>query len=88
MNNDDALAPIRVHKLISNLSLHKGLHKNTYKNQNRVLLQPHFEGSVRSPLTLPKMGLGSPPTLLKTQSEIAGVKTPCIDAFFIPLKRS
>jgi hypothetical protein len=25
-----------------------------------TLLQPHFEGVVRSPLTLPKMGLGSP----------------------------
>ncbi len=24
------------------------------------LSQPHFEGSVRSPFTLPKMGLGSP----------------------------
>jgi hypothetical protein len=50
--------------------------------------QPHFEGSVRSPLTLPKMGLGSPPGLSKTQSSIAGVKTPCIDVFFIPLERS
>ncbi len=28
--------------------------------------QPHFEGSVRSPLTLLKMGLGSPPGLPKT----------------------
>jgi hypothetical protein len=26
-----------------------------------VLSQPHFEGSVRSPLTLPKMGVWSPP---------------------------
>jgi hypothetical protein len=26
-----------------------------------ALLQPHFEGSVRSPLTLSKMELGSPP---------------------------
>jgi len=50
--------------------------------------QPHFEGVVRSPLTLPKMGLGSPPRLPKTQSAIAGVKTPCIEAFFIPLERS
>ncbi len=51
------------------------------------LSQPHFEGSVRSPLTLPKMGLGSPLGLLKTQSTIAGVKTLCIDVFFILLKR-
>jgi hypothetical protein len=50
--------------------------------------QPHFEGSVRSPLTLSKMGLGSPLGLLKTQSAIAGVKTPCIEVFFIPLERS
>jgi hypothetical protein len=27
------------------------------------MLQPHFEGSVRSPLTLPKMGVWSPPGL-------------------------
>jgi len=50
--------------------------------------QPHFEGSVRLPLTLPKMGLGSPPGFPKIQSVIAGVKTPCIEAFFIPLERS
>jgi hypothetical protein len=51
------------------------------------MLQPHFEGSVRLPLTLPKMGLGSPPGLLKLQSSIAGVKTHCIGVFFIPLER-
>jgi len=50
--------------------------------------QPHFEGVVRSPLTLPKMGIGSPPGLLKTQSAIVGVKTPNIETFFIPLERS
>jgi len=47
-------------------------------------LQPHFEGSVRSPLTLPKIGLGSPPGLPKTQNTIAWVKTPRIEVFFIP----
>jgi len=52
------------------------------------LLQPHFENSVRLTLTLPKMGLGSPPGLLKTQNVIIGVKTPRIEVFFIPLKRS
>jgi hypothetical protein len=52
------------------------------------LSQPHFEGSVRSPLTLLKMGLGSPLGLLKIQSTIAGIKTPCIEAFFIPLEIS
>jgi hypothetical protein len=50
--------------------------------------QPHFEGSVRSPFTLPKMGLESPTGLLKTQSANAGVKTPCIEVFFISLERS
>jgi hypothetical protein len=37
-------------------------------------------------LTLPKWGLGSPPGLLKFQSSIARVKTPCIGVFFISLK--
>jgi hypothetical protein len=50
--------------------------------------QPHFEGSVRLPLTLPKMGLGSPSGLPKTQNAIVGVKRPCIDVFFIPLESS
>jgi hypothetical protein len=34
------------------------------------------------------MGLGNPPKLPKIQSTIVGVKTPCIEAFFISLKRS
>jgi hypothetical protein len=50
--------------------------------------KPHFEGSVRSPLTLPKMGVWSPQGLPKIQKTIAGVKTPRIEAFFIPLERS
>jgi hypothetical protein len=50
--------------------------------------QPHFEGSVRSPLTLPKMGLESPLGLLKTWSSITGVKTPRLEVFFMPLERS
>ncbi len=49
--------------------------------------QPHFEGSVRSPLTLPKLGLGSPSGLSNLQNSIARVKTPCIEVFFIPLER-
>ncbi len=53
-----------------------------------LLSQPHFEGSVRSPLTLPKMGLGSPSRLPKTQNSIAKVKTLHIEFFFILLKRS
>jgi hypothetical protein len=55
---------------------------------NHPLSQPHFEGSVRSPLTLSKMGLESPLGLLKTQSLIAGVKAPQDEVFFIPLKIS
>jgi len=50
--------------------------------------QPHFEGSVRLPLTLLKMGLGSLSGLPKVQSAIVGVKTPCIEVLFIPLERS
>jgi hypothetical protein len=37
-------------------------------------------------LTLPKLGLGSPSGLLKLQSLIVGVRTPCIGVFFISLK--
>jgi hypothetical protein len=65
----------------------KTLHENPRRVRS-LLLQPHFEGSVRLPLTLPKMGLGSPPGLPKTQSAIARVKTPCIEALFIPMERS
>jgi hypothetical protein len=57
-------------------------------NYPPTMSQPHFEGSVRSPLTLPKMGLGSPPGLLKIQNSIAGVKTPRLEMFFISLERS
>jgi len=53
-----------------------------------MVSQPHFEGSVRPPLTLPKMGLRSLLGLLKIQNSIARVKTPCIEVFFIPLERS
>jgi hypothetical protein len=48
--------------------------------------QPYFEKSVKNKLTLPKWELGSPSRLLKLQSSIARVKTPCIEAFFISLK--
>jgi hypothetical protein len=57
-------------------------------NRNKASIAPHFEGSVRSPLTLPKMGLESPLVLPKIQSSIARVKTPCLGMFFIPLERS
>ncbi len=41
-----------------------------------------LEGSVRSPLTLPKMGFKSPPGLPNTQNSIVGVKTPCLEVIF------
>ncbi len=47
---------------------------------------PTFWKSVTMTLTLPKWGLGSPPGLLKLQSLIAGVKTPRLDTFFMPLE--
>jgi hypothetical protein len=50
--------------------------------------QPHFEASVKMKLTLPKVGTWSSPGLPKTQSLIAGVKTPRIEVFFIPFERS
>jgi hypothetical protein len=36
--------------------------------------------------TLPKLGLGSPPGLLKFQSSIAGIRTPRIGVLFISLE--
>jgi hypothetical protein len=38
-------------------------------------------------LTFSKWGFGSPPGLLKIQSSIAGVKTPCIKVFIVSLER-
>jgi hypothetical protein len=59
----------------------------TQKKAKLKMSQPHFEGNVRLPLTLPKMGLESSPGLPKVQSSIARVKTPRLEAFFIPLER-
>jgi hypothetical protein len=53
-----------------------------------MLSQPHFEASVRMKLALPKVGTWSPPELLRLQSSIAGVKTHCLELFFIFLERS
>jgi hypothetical protein len=50
---------------------------NQPRSITQSLSQPHFEGSVRSPLTLPKI-----------QNAIAGVKTARIEVFFISLERS
>ncbi len=48
--------------------------------------QPHFWKSVRMTLTFPKWGLRSPQGLPKLQSSIVGVKTPCLEAFFMSLE--
>jgi len=53
-----------------------------------LMSQPHFEANVRMRLALPKVGAWSPPGLPKLQSLISGVKTPCLEVFFIPLERS
>jgi len=50
--------------------------------------QPHFEASVRMRLAFPKVGTWSPPRLPELQRLIAGVKTPRLEIFFIPLERS
>jgi hypothetical protein len=50
------------------------------------LSQPYFEESVRMKLTFLEWELGSSLRLPKLQSSIAGVKTPCIVAFFISLE--
>jgi hypothetical protein len=52
-------------------------------NPRLLMSQPHFEESVKSPLKLSKMGLGSPLGLSEIQNLIVGVKTPCIEVFFI-----
>jgi hypothetical protein len=51
------------------------------------LSQPYFGKSGRMTLTLPKWGLGSLSGLLKLQSSIARVKTPCIELFFYIIRK-
>jgi len=51
------------------------------------LSQSHFGLSVRMKLTLPKVGTWSPLGLPKTQSLIAGVKTPCIGGFLYSVRK-
>jgi len=52
-----------------------------------IMLQPHFEASVRMRLTLPKVRTWSPPKLPQLQSSIAEIKTPCLEMFFVPLEK-
>jgi hypothetical protein len=49
--------------------------------------QPHFEASVRMKFTLPKVGTWSLLGLPKTQSLIAGVKTPRIEVFYYTIEK-
>ncbi len=58
-----------------------------YQKKNLTPKQTPLWGKCESPLTFPKMGLRSPSGFLKIQNAIIGVKTPCIDVFFIPLER-
>ncbi len=51
-----------------------------------LVSQPYFWKSGGMTLTLPKWGLGSPLGLPKLQSLISGVKTPCIEVFFISME--
>jgi hypothetical protein len=53
-----------------------------------LLSQPHFEGVWGWPSHSRNGDLGVLPRLPKTQSLIAGVKTPRLKMFFIPLERS
>jgi hypothetical protein len=68
--------------MVKTLSVNEDIDLSSSEGECRI----HFEGSVRSPLTLSKMGLGSPPGLSKTQNLIAGVKTPRLEVYFIPLE--
>jgi len=73
---------------VNYLVFHIGILQLWFLTWASQVSQPHFEGVVRSPLTLPKMGLGNPPGLPKTQRAIEEVKTSCLEVFFIPLERS
>jgi len=59
-----------------------------HHNQIMELSQPHFGQSGRMQLPLPKMETWSPLGLPKSQKTIWGVKSPCLGAFFMSLKRS
>jgi hypothetical protein len=76
------------HVLVATKELPKQMKRKNFATPTPPLSQPYFEGSVRLPFTLPKMGLGSPLGFLKIQSSIAGVKTLRLEVFFIPLERS
>jgi hypothetical protein len=62
------------------------LMKTTYVICSIPSVATLLRGSVKMKLTLPKLGLASPPGLLKLQSSITRAKTPFIGVFFISLE--
>ncbi len=62
-------------------------HSKKSQVENQLCRNPTLK-DVRMTLTLPKWGLGSPLELPKTQSSIAGVKTPHLEIFFTLLESS
>jgi hypothetical protein len=72
----------------STLSLKVKIVKGKGVGACSLVSQPQFGQSVRMRLTLPKVGTWSPPGLPQLQSSTAEGKTPRLEVFFIPLKRS
>jgi hypothetical protein len=56
------------------------------RKEKKGLVATPLRGNGRMRFTLLKLGLGSPPGLLKLQSSIVGVKTPHIETLFISLE--
>jgi hypothetical protein len=85
------LAPYNLHManqtITKPLNLIKDLKTLVHGIPYVVMSQPHFEASVRMRLTLPKVGIGSPPGLSQLQSLTTEGKTPFLEVFFIPLER-
>ncbi len=59
-----------------------------YLSTRLNMSQPHFGLSVKMKLTLPKLGIWSPPGLPNVQSSTAEAKTPQIGVFLVSLERS
>jgi hypothetical protein len=62
--------------------------RQSYQNTTmlRNVSQPYFSKNVRMTLTLLKWGLGSPQDSPNFKVQLQGVKTPCIEVFFISLE--
>jgi hypothetical protein len=81
---DGALVPCNVNEEQVQTNIEVG---ETF-SVNLVTIEVNLQKTIDVALTLPKMGVWSPPRLPKTQKTIARVKTPRIEVFFIPLERS